>query len=139
MFINSFYHCRSPIVQILQSTPFMEPQRGWASGPSHIVSKWQRLQFKARQYGSWGCWLLCYTVSPFSQSRFYTIISAAHRYRYKSIGCEPDEAWLSHTGSWGAEGQTTLIDFSAGSLNVSVCVTTSDLGHRNKMQKERAF
>ena len=39
----------------------------------------------------------------------------------------------------GAEGQTTLIDFQAGSLNVSMSVTTSDLGLRNKMQKERAL
>lgn len=60
------------------------------------------------------------------------VISAAHRHRYKSMGWEPDETWLSHTGSWGAEGQTALIDFSAGSLNVSVCVTTSDLGRRKK-------
>lgn len=60
------------------------------------------------------------------------VISAAHRHRYKSMGWEPDETWLSHTGSWGAEGQTALIDFSAGSLNVSVCMTTSDLGRRKK-------
>lgn len=39
----------------------------------------------------------------------------------------------------GAEGQTTLIDFQAGSLNVSMSVTTSDLVRRNKMQKERAL
>lgn len=67
------------------------------------------------------------------------VISATHRHHDKSIGCEPDETWLSHTGSRSAEGQTTLIDFWAESLNVSMCVTTSDLGHRNKMQKERAF
>lgn len=61
------------------------------------------------------------------------VISTTGRYHDKSIGCEPDESWLSHTGSRGAEGQTTLIDFLAESLNVSVCVTTSDLGQRNKM------
>lgn len=27
------------------------------------------------------------------------VISPAHRYHYKSIEREPDEAWLSHTGS----------------------------------------
>lgn len=38
-----------------------------------------------------------------------------------------------------AEGQTTVIDFLAELLNVRVCVTTSDLGSRNKMQRERTF
>lgn len=81
---------------------------------------------------------LLHTLPAFSKQVPH-VISATHRYHDKSIEFEPDEAWLSHTGSRGAEGQTTLIDFSAESLNVSMCVTTSDLGHRNKMQKERAF
>ena len=29
------------------------------------------------------------------------VISAAHTYHYKSMGLEPDETWLSHTGSPG--------------------------------------
>lgn len=76
---------------------------------------------------------------PIFSKRVLHIMSPAHRHHDKSMGCEPDEAWLSLPGSWGAEGRTTLIDFSARSLNVSVYVTTSDLGHRNQMQKERAF
>lgn len=75
--------------------------------------------------------------SCFSQSRFHMQFQQpTDRHHYKSIRCEPDAARLSHTASGGAEGLTTLIDLLAGSLNVSMCVTSSDPGIEVKCRRK---
>lgn len=50
------------------------------------------------------------------------------------------QAWCSHTSSRGTHWRTQCTDwFLCWALNVNVYVSISDLGHRNNMQKEKAF
>lgn len=36
---------------------------------------------------------------PIFSKRVLHIMSPAHRYHYRSMGCKPGKAWLSHAGS----------------------------------------